>query len=132
MIYLVDLESVESRYTKQWKTHFPTLLENNGLNVTVIDGPSAGIPEATTPGAFLNFGGTNIYKAAQITKISKLFCEGKIKDGDYFLYTDENGDEHFDFVKVKLLEKHGTWEYFDKNRILIKEELYKKGVVIQG
>ena len=88
MIYLVDLESVESRYTKQWKTHFPKVLSSNGLNVTVIDGPRAGIPEATTPGAFLNFGGTNIYKAAQITKISQLFCEGKIKDGDYFLYTD--------------------------------------------
>ena len=88
MIYLVDLESVESRYTKQWKTHFPTLLKNNGLNVTVIDGPSAGIPEATTPGAFLNFGGTNIYKAAQISKIAELFCNGKVKDGDYFLYTD--------------------------------------------
>jgi len=55
MIYLVDLESVESRYTKQWKTHFPTVLKNNGLNVTVIDGPSAGIPEATTPGAFFEF-----------------------------------------------------------------------------
>ena len=88
MIYLVDLESVESRYTKQWKTHFPTLLKENGLNVTVIDGPSAGIPEATTPGAFLNFGGTNIYKAAQISKIAELFCNGKVKDGDYFLYTD--------------------------------------------
>tara|TARA_B100001094_G_scaffold60705_1_gene56288 strand:+ start:24160 stop:25242 length:1083 start_codon:yes stop_codon:yes gene_type:complete len=88
MIYLVDLESVESRYTKQWKTHFPKVLGSNGLNVTVIDGPRAGIPEATTPGAFLNFGGTNIYKAAQITKISQMFCEGKIKDGDYFLYAD--------------------------------------------
>ena len=88
MIYLVDLESVETRYTKQWKTHLPKLLSKAGLNVEVIDGPRAGIPEATTPGAFLNFGGTNIYKAAQISKIAELFCNGKVKDGDYFLYTD--------------------------------------------
>lgn len=88
MIYLVDLESVESRYTKQWKTHFPKLIAKSGFNVKVIDGPSAGIPEATTPGAFLNFGGTNIYKAAQISKIAELFCNGEVKDGDYFLYTD--------------------------------------------
>jgi len=87
MLYLIDLESVESRYTKQWKTHLPTLLENSGLEVTVIEGPTD-IPDATTPGAFLNFGGTNIYKSAQLEQIAKLFCEGKIKNGDYFLYTD--------------------------------------------
>ena len=87
MLYLIDLESVESRYTKQWKTHLPTLLERNGIDVTVIEGPSD-IPAATTPGAFLNFGGTNIYKSAQLEQIAKLFCEGEIKDGDYFLYTD--------------------------------------------
>jgi len=87
MLYLIDLESVESRYTKQWKTHFPSLLRSNGIDVTVIEGPTD-IPAATTPGAFLNFGGTNIYKSAQLEQIAKLFCEGKIKDGDYFLYTD--------------------------------------------
>ena len=87
MLYLIDLESVESRYTKQWKTHFPSLLKSKGIDVTVIEGPTD-IPAATTPGAFLNFGGTNIYKSAQLEQIAKLFCEGKIKDGDYFLYTD--------------------------------------------
>ena len=87
MLYLIDLESVESRYTKQWKTHLPTLFRSNGIDVTVIEGPTD-IPAATTPGAFLNFGGTNIYKSAQLEQIAKLFCEGKIKDGDYFLYTD--------------------------------------------
>jgi hypothetical protein len=87
MLYLIDLESVESRYTKQWKTHLPSLLRSNGINVTVIDGPTD-IPEATTPGAFLNFGGTNIYKSAQLEKVAKLICDGEIKDGDYFLYTD--------------------------------------------
>lgn len=87
MLYLIDLESVESRYTKQWKTHLPTLFRSNGIDVTVIEGPTD-IPAATTPGAFLNFGGTNIYKSAQLEQIARLFCEGKIKDGDYFLYTD--------------------------------------------
>lgn len=87
MLYLIDLESVESRYTKQWKTHLPSLLRSNGVECTVIDGPTD-IPEATTPGAFLNFGGTNIYKSAQLQKVAKLFCDGAIKDGDYFLYTD--------------------------------------------
>jgi hypothetical protein len=87
MIYIVDLESVSTRYTGQWKEHVPALLQRQGHTVTVIDGPMD-IPAATTPGAFLNFGGTNIYKSAQVEKISRLFCNGQIKPGDYFLFTD--------------------------------------------
>jgi hypothetical protein len=87
MIYIIDLESVESRYTGQWKSHVPNLLRKAGHNVRVISGPGD-IPPATTPGAFLNFGGTNIYKANQVEQISRLFCEGSINAGDHFLFTD--------------------------------------------
>jgi glycosyltransferase involved in cell wall biosynthesis len=86
-IFLVDLESVETRYTGQWKTHVPSLLKKAGHNVTVIQGPDD-IPRATTPGAFLNFGGTNIYKAVQVEAISRLFVQGKISSGDHFIFTD--------------------------------------------
>lgn len=88
-IYIVDLESVPSRYTCEWKWHLPQLLKSHSkkYNVEVIEGTDD-IPEATTPGAFLNFGGTNIYKSSQLTKIAELFCNGKIKSGDKFLYTD--------------------------------------------
>jgi hypothetical protein len=87
MIYIVDLEPVETRYTAQWKEHVPALFKKSGHNVEVIDGPT-NIPAATTPGAFLNFGGTNIYKASQVEKIGRLFCEGKVAAGDHFLFTD--------------------------------------------
>jgi len=86
-IFLVDLEAVETRYTGQWKTHVPDLLEEAGHAVTVIQGPSD-IPNATTPGAFLNFGGTNIYKARQVEEIARLFTSGTVVDGDHFLFTD--------------------------------------------
>ncbi len=86
-IFLVDLEAVETRYTGQWKTHLPELLRSQGHNVHVIDGPTD-IPSATTPGAFLNFGGTNIYKASQVEKMGRLFCGGKVKTGDHFIFTD--------------------------------------------
>jgi hypothetical protein len=78
---------VESRYTGQWKTHVPDLLKKAGHNVQVISGPED-IPSATTPGAFLNFGGTNIYKSAQVEQISRLFCDGSICANDHFLFTD--------------------------------------------
>ena len=86
-VFLVDLEAVETRYTGQWKTHVPRLLEEAGHAVTVIQGPTD-IPNATTPGAFLNFGGTNIYKARQVEEIARLFTGGKVVDGDHFLFTD--------------------------------------------
>jgi hypothetical protein len=86
-VFLVDLEAVETRYTGQWKTHVPDLLEEAGHAVTVIQGPTD-IPNATTPGAFLNFGGTNIYKARQVEEIARLFTSDKVVDGDHFLFTD--------------------------------------------
>ncbi len=87
MIYLVDLEAVETRYTAQWKEHVPKILKEQGHEVHVISGPED-IPSATTPGAFLNFGGTNIYKSRQVEEISRLFCAGRIQSGDHFLFTD--------------------------------------------
>lgn len=87
MIYIIDIESVESRYTSQWKGHLPKLIRETGLDVQVISGPED-IPAATTPGAFLNFGGTNVYKANQVEQIGRLFCSGSIQSGDHFLFTD--------------------------------------------
>lgn len=86
-IFLVDLEAVETRYTGEWKTHLPVLLKRNGHEVFVIAGPSD-VPLATTPGAFLNFGGTNIYKAVQVETMGRLFTEGRIRSGDHFVFTD--------------------------------------------
>ena len=86
-IFLVDLEPVETRYTAQWKTHVPELLRKAGHHVQILSGP-ADIPSATTPGAFLNFGGTNIYKSSQVEGMGRLFCAGAVRPGDHFLFTD--------------------------------------------
>ena len=86
-IYIVDIEAVDTRYTKQWKEHLPRqLMKSTNEKVITISGGET--PQATTPGAFLNFGGTNIYKSKQLEQIGEMFCAGSIKDGDYFLYTD--------------------------------------------
>ena len=87
MIYIVDIEAVETRYTAEWKKHLPKQIElHTGHKVTTVSGGET--PQATTPGAFLNFGGTNVYKSKQLEQIATMFCEGKVQDGDYFLYTD--------------------------------------------
>ena len=86
-IHIVDLEAVDTRYTGEWKTHLPELLTNLGHDINVIDGPTD-IPDATTPGAFLNFGGTNVYKAKQIETMGRMFCNGSVQEGDHFIFAD--------------------------------------------
>jgi len=112
-IYLVDLEAVETRYTGEWKTHLPALLRKAGHNVNVISGPTD-IPSATTPGAFLNFGGTNIYKASQVEQMGRLFCSGAVHPGDHFIFTDA---WHPGIINLKYMSEllsipvttHGLW-----------------------
>jgi len=112
-IFLVDLESVETRYTAQWKTHIPNLLLEEGHNVQIISGPED-IPNATTPGAFLNFGGTNIYKSAQVEQMGRLFCNGSIHPGDHFIFSDA---WHPGIINLKYMSEllgipvvtHGLW-----------------------
>ena len=112
-IFLVDLESVETRYTGQWKAHVPSLLKKAGHEVHIISGPSD-IPSATTPGAFLNFGGTNIYKARQVEQLGRLFCAGSVKAGDHFIFTDA---WHPGIINLKYMSEllqipvttHGLW-----------------------
>ena len=126
-IWIVDLEAVESRYTGQWKHHFPDLIRKLGFgeyNVSVIEGPTD-IPEATTPGAFLNFGGTNIYKSAQMTMIGRLFCDNEVKAGDHFIYTDAWNPS---IIQLKYMSQlleipikiHGLWHAgnYDPNDFL--------------
>ena len=77
-VYIVDIEAVDTRYTAQWKKYLPVQLQQaTGLEVEVISGGET--PQATTPGAFLNFGGTNVYKSNQLMQIGEMFCNGIIK-----------------------------------------------------
>lgn len=112
-VFLIDLEAVETRYTGQWKSHVPNLLRKAGHNVQIISGPTD-IPSATTPGAFLNFGGTNIYKSAQVEQMGRLFCNGAVHAGDHFIFTDA---WHPGIINLKYMSEllsipvvtHGLW-----------------------
>jgi hypothetical protein len=112
-VFIVDLEAVDTRYTGEWKAHVPKLLQKAGHNVQIISGPED-IPSATTPGAFLNFGGTNIYKARQVEQMGRLFCNGAVHPGDHFIFTDA---WHPGIINLKYMSEllgipvitHGLW-----------------------
>lgn len=117
-IYIVDLEAVPTRYTVQWKTGLPDFLsqyiEQKNRKFKVVNISGGEVEMIATPGAFLNFAGTNVYKSNQAIEISRLISEGKVKDGDKFLFTDA-WNPVIPMVKymVELLgikaELHGIW-----------------------
>lgn len=86
-IFVISLESVPTRYTHYWKEHLPKMLrEHTDAEVVSIDGIDR-VVEAT-PGAFLNFTSTNIFKSYQAIQIAELFETNQVGSGDVFLFTD--------------------------------------------
>jgi hypothetical protein len=112
-IYVVPIEPIDTRYTRQWYTHIPALLDAAGASeVVIIQGDD--VPAQPTPGAFLDFGATNIYKGSQLSIIAQLFRDGAIKDGDKFLYTDAWNPtviqlRYMAELLGKKIEIHGMW-----------------------
>tara|TARA_B100001094_G_scaffold29566_1_gene24654 strand:- start:428 stop:1459 length:1032 start_codon:yes stop_codon:yes gene_type:complete len=87
-LHLVDLEPIEKRYTKQWQEWIPTLVKKYGgkkFEVETISGKSDGEIKS---GQFLDINRTQTYKSEQIIEIANLFEEGKVSDGDVFLFYD--------------------------------------------
>ena len=117
-IYIVPIEPIDQRYTKQWYENIPVLF-NSAIHdhklkykVKTLDGVQ--LTAGTTSGAFLDFGATNVYKASQTQLISEMFSRGEIKAGDKFLVTDA-----WNFVITAIrymsdlldipVEIHGIW-----------------------
>lgn len=113
-IFIIPIEPIDTRYTCHWHTHIPKLLKDatDKYNVITIDGTD--VPAIPTPGAFLDFGATNIYKSSQLIKIADKFRHGEVKDGDKFLFTDAWNTS---ILQVKYMaellgvdvELHGLW-----------------------
>jgi hypothetical protein len=117
-IYIVPIEPIDARYTKQWYDNIPGILASaiaaNGTDYTVKTIDGVAIPPGTTTGAFLDFGATNVYKASQTEAISRLFSNGEVHAGDKFLVTDA---WNFAVTAIRYMsdlldipvEIHGIW-----------------------
>jgi hypothetical protein len=129
-IFLVPIEPIDSRYTKQWYENIPKIigdriseLKLDPWEVVTIAGEGA--TNGTTAGAFLDFAATNYYKAAQVQAISELFMHGRVKPGDKFLVTDA---WNFAITAIRYMsdlleipvEIHGIWHagHYDPTDIL--------------
>lgn len=84
-LYIITLEPVEKRYTKQWYKYLKDEFSKY-FNVSYVDGII--LDDKIEKGRFLDINKTNKWKAEQVIELSKLFMNNKIKDGDSFLFTD--------------------------------------------
>ena len=116
-IYIVDLESVPTRYTCEWKWHVENLLKTyvhkHSKHVEIINISGGETAIEATPGAFLNFQQTNIYKNNQLNEIARRFTN-EVKAGDKFVFLDA---WHTGILQLKYMsellgipvEIHGLW-----------------------
>ncbi len=88
-IFLVPIEPLDNRYTKQWYEYIPNLLKHNFKNdqILVIDGNNQ-YYSSTIEGAFFDFAATCKYKASQAQLISEYFMNGQVNENDIFFFTD--------------------------------------------
>ena len=84
-LYILTLEPIEKRYTKQWYSYWKKEFSKK-FNVIYIDGPK--FSQDIKKGRFLDINKTNIWKAEQIKDVAERFNSGLIKDNDIFLFAD--------------------------------------------
>jgi len=84
-LYIITLEPIEKRYTKQWHTYWKKEF-GKYFNTVNIDGTI--ITDKIDKGRFLDINKTNIWKSEQVIKLAELFKKGKIKSGDKFIFMD--------------------------------------------
>ena len=82
-IYIVDIEAVDTRYTKQWKEHLPKQLKKS-TNVEVVTISGGDTPQATTPGASLILVVLMFIKVNNWNKSEKCFVMAKLKMATIF------------------------------------------------
>jgi hypothetical protein len=91
-IFVVPLECLEQRYTKQWFEAIPAILRaecaRRGLDEAIETIEGEEVADRTSEGAFLDFSATNVYKGTQVAAIARLFSQGRVTAGDKFLVTD--------------------------------------------
>lgn len=98
-LYIVILEKIEQRYTKQWYYYLKTAF-SKWFDVEYIVGTDRS--EEIKAGKFLDINRTNMWKGEQIVEMAKLFDEGKVKKGDRFLFMDA---WHYGITALKYMSQ---------------------------
>ncbi|PIP57780.1 hypothetical protein COX03_01170 [Candidatus Woesebacteria bacterium CG22_combo_CG10-13_8_21_14_all_39_10] len=85
-IYILHLEPLEERYTKQWLKWFRAELKARNLAYEFVEGKT--LTNEVESGVVLDAEGTNYWKFTQMLEVCKLFKEKKINNNDIFFTMD--------------------------------------------
>ena len=85
-LYYLPIQKLESRYTEQWYRWFPEEFKKRGLKPVIIDGDI--LTKTIEKGAFLDVNGAHYWGLSQLMNVSRIFHEGRVKDGDKFFVAD--------------------------------------------
>jgi len=86
MIVLLPLESLEIRYTEQWRTWFYSELDKSTVEYRVVLGDA--LTSKIELGSVLDAYGTNYWKATQMARLIKLMHNKEVKSSDTLLFAD--------------------------------------------
>ena len=90
-VVIFALEPLDSRYTKQWLTGIPALIDaerdrcSQAQTLTIMGKQRE---TTVTDGAFLNFSDTHYWKSSQVCQFIEYLDSGLIGDDDTILFTD--------------------------------------------
>jgi glycosyltransferase involved in cell wall biosynthesis len=82
----MPLEPLENRYGEQWSRWSQEVFGNYFGEVVTVDGNS--LTDSIEVGKILDANGTVYWKMHQMAKISKMFHDGEVLDGDVFFFHD--------------------------------------------
>ncbi len=108
VLWILPIEPLDTRYTAQWYDRLPKIFEARGFDVRQIDGVQT--TSNVTPGAFLNFNDTMIWKSTQLATL----LQHNIGDNDHILITDAWNPAVIQLSYIKRLTNkhwvlHGMW-----------------------
>lgn len=130
MIYIMELEPLEERYTAQWKRWVPDALDMLGLEFSVVSGKM--LTKSIETGSVLDAHGTSYWKSTQMAELIERIYKGEVKDGDTVWFADLwfPGIEHLAYIrdltgikfKITGVLHAGSWDKDDfVNRTGISE-----------
>lgn len=113
-LIIVHIESLDNRYTKQWRDAIPEMFSKTGMTIVNVDGDASGYDKPQS-GAFFDFTATCLYKSSQASTLSRMISEGDIESGDIVFFTDAwNPTVHFlkymlELQKITNVKLMGIW-----------------------
>src|SRR5689334_15415575 len=85
-------KSYQNRWTFEWYDGVPKLIRREinrrGADAEVYQIDGTDVPDVVTPGAFINFGTSTIFKNGQVNRLCENLANGLIQPGARILFCD--------------------------------------------